>query len=53
MEVAIAVTGDTEFQLTAMTIGGAGTITITLIARICKEKLAALGEHHTLKHDLH
>ena len=40
-------------QFKAMSIGWARTITITLIARIINEKLAALGYHHTLKHYLH
>ena len=53
MEVAIAVTGDTELKFTTMPIGRAWTIAITLIPRIINEKLAALGNHHTLKHDLH
>ena len=36
-----------------MPIGGARTVAITLIARIIRQKLAALRDHHTLDHDLH
>ena len=53
MEVAITVTGNTKFKFATMAIGRAWTIAIALIPRIINEKLAALSNHHTLKHYLH
>ena len=53
MEVAVAVSRDTELKFSPLAISGAGTIAITFISRIISQKLAALRDHHTLDHDLH
>ena len=53
MEVAVAVAWDAELKLFPLTVTMPGSLSITLIARILRQKLAAFSDHHTLKHDLH
>ena len=53
VEVAVAVAGYTELKFSSLSLGGARSIAVTLIARIISQKLAPLGNHHTLEHDLH
>ena len=53
MEVAVAVTRYTELKFFSLAVTMSRAVSVTLIARIFRQKLAAFREHHTLEHDLH
>ena len=53
MEVTVTVARNAELKLFPLTITMPGAISVTLIARIFSQKLAAFSHHHTLEHDLH
>ena len=48
MEIAIPVAGNTELQLSALAVGGAGAIAIALTARTILQKLTSFRNHHAL-----